>query len=176
MSAIFAAPRFGTRSHHVSAEQEPCCAPASSSTTPAPTAKEQLLQTGGALIAGVLFATGLVLGGMTQPAKVIGFLDFAGAWDGSLAFVMGGAVAVYLVLFRVITKRPAPLAAKRFRLPERRDIGPRLVVGSSLFGVGWGLAGYCPGPGIVSLTTGAEGLTFVLGLLLGFVIIRRRDG
>src|SRR5690606_15297342 len=112
--------------------------------------------------AGALFAVGLSLAGMTQPSKVIGFLDFFGRWDPSLMFVMGGAIGVHLVLSRFIVKRESPLFAARFRIPTRRDVTPKLVAGAALFGIGWGLGGFCPGPGIASIgTLGAHALTFV---------------
>ncbi|MGF1469617.1 MAG: DUF6691 family protein [Sandaracinaceae bacterium] len=126
-----------------------------------------------AFVSGLLFAIGLVLGGMTQPAKVIGFLDVFGDWDPSLLFVMGGAVAVHFVSMRVILRRSAPLRADRFWLPTRKDLDLPLIAGSALFGVGWGLGGYCPGPGIVALGSGSvTALVFVGGLLLGFAAYR----
>lgn len=137
-----------------------------------------------ALTAGALFAVGLVLSGMTQPAKVIGFLNVGGlldaqrfgAWDPSLAFVMGGAVCVTLVAF-AITPRPGckPWLAERFELPTRRDIDARLVAGAALFGIGWGLAGYCPGPALASLLGGGlDALAFVAAMLGGMVLARSR--
>ena len=130
-----------------------------------------------ALLAGALFAFGLVLSGMTQPAKIIGFLNLAGLvdparfgrWDPSLAFVMGGALLVTLVAFAV-TPRPGrkPWLAESFVLPTRKDIDGRLVLGAALFGIGWGLAGYCPGPALASvLTGGLDALVFVAALAAG---------
>jgi uncharacterized membrane protein YedE/YeeE len=106
----------------------------------------------GALVfaTGVLFAVGLGISGMTEPAKVVGFLDFTGAWDPSLAFVMLGAVGVHLFLFRLITGRAAPLFAPRFAIPTRGSIDTALLAGAAIFGLGWGLGGYCPAPAIVS--------------------------
>lgn len=127
------------------------------------------------LVVGVLFAAGLVLGGMTQPAKVIGFLDFAGQWDPSLALVMGGALLVHGVSYRLIRRRASPLLETRFHLPTRQDIDRRLVLGAAIFGVGWGLGGYCPGPGLASLTTGPRPLVFVLGMLAGMYVERLWD-
>lgn len=119
-------------------------------------------------VAGLVFALGLGVAGMTKPAKVLGFLDLFGAWDASLAFVMVGAIAVYAVAFRAVRGRAAPLFDDRFHLPTRKDLDLRLVLGAALFGVGWGLAGYCPGPGLVAAATGSPGgLAFVLGLALG---------
>lgn len=120
-----------------------------------------------AFAAGVVFAAGLVLGGMTQPGKVIGFLDFTGSWDPSLALVMGGALLVYAVLSRVFLRRPAPLFEHKFHVPSRRDIDRRLLFGAALFGVGWGLGGYCPGPGLVSLTRGLQPALFVAAMVAG---------
>ncbi len=106
-----------------------------------------------AFVSGVVFAVGLGIGGMTLPSKVIGFLDLFGEWDPSLAFVMGGAVVVYGVGYRLVSKSPRPLFADRFRLPTRHDIDGRLLAGAALFGIGWGLGGYCPGPALTSLVT-----------------------
>lgn len=118
--------------------------------------------------AGVLFAIGLGISGMTQPSKVTGFLDLFGAWDPSLALVMVGAVAVHFVLYRVITRHATPLFDTRFHLPTRKDLDARLVVGSSLFGIGWALGGYCPGPGLVSAASGLlPAVVFVLSMAAG---------
>jgi uncharacterized protein len=100
---------------------------------------------------GLLFGLGLCLSGMIYPTKVLGFLDLAGAWDPSLAFVMGGAVAVAFVAFRVAARRPRALSGEPFHLPTAKTIDARLLVGSLLFGVGWGLVGLCPGPAIVDI-------------------------
>ena len=99
-----------------------------------------------AFVSGMVFALGLGIAGMTRPVKVIDFLDFFGAWDASLAFVMLGAIAVYCVAYRWCVKMPAPLLATEFGLPKRKDLDSNLIVGSILFGVGWGLGGFCPGP------------------------------
>jgi uncharacterized membrane protein YedE/YeeE len=121
--------------------------------------------------AGSLFAIGLAISGMTKPSKVIGFLDVAGAWDASLALVMVGAIAVHLVAQRLVVRRRSPLFDVRFHLPTRRDIDPRLVLGAAIFGVGWGLAGFCPGPGIVAGASGvSQAVLFVSGMLLGTVL------
>lgn len=128
------------------------------------------------LFAGALFGVGLVLGGMTQPAKVVGFLDVTGDWDPSLILVMGGAVMVYALLYRVFTKREAPLFATTFSLPTRKDLDARLLAGAALFGVGWGLGGFCPGPGLVSLGSGGgKAATFVVTMLAGMELKRRLD-
>lgn len=120
---------------------------------------------------GVLFAIGLGVAGMTKPSKVIGFLDLFGEWDASLAFVMLGAISVYFVAFRLITKRKAPLFDTRFFVPTRRDLDPRLLLGAAVFGVGWGLGGYCPGPGLVTAASGAlPALVFVASMAVGMKI------
>lgn len=130
-----------------------------------------------AYVAGLVFGVGLVLAGMVDPAKVIAFLDFFGAWDPSLMFVMGGAIAVHFVLYRVITKRASPLFDARFDVPTRRDLDARLLGGAALFGVGWGLAGYCPGPGIVGLGSGSvPALVFVAAMTAGIYLQERTFG
>jgi len=129
-----------------------------------------------AALAGALFAAGLVVGGMTIPAKVTGFLDVGGAWDPQLAFVMAGAVAVYAAFLRIIRRRAAPLLDARFHWPSERTIDARLVCGASVFGVGWGLSGYCPGHALASLTAGApSALVFVVAMIGGMAITRVLD-
>ena len=127
-----------------------------------------------ALLSGALFAVGLVVSGMTQPAKVMGFLNVGGifaperfgAWDASLAFVMGGALLVTLVAFAVTPREGnTPWAAPSFELPTRQDIDRNLVLGAALFGVGWGLAGYCPGPAIASLLYGCLDAIYIIAAL-----------
>lgn len=123
-----------------------------------------------AFLSGAVFAIGLGVGGMTQPAKVIGFLDLAGPWDASLGFVMLGAVGLNIVLFRFILRRTGPVLGGMFQIPDRRDIDPRLVTGAALFGAGWGLGGYCPGPGLSSLAAGRmPALVFVVTMAAGMV-------
>ncbi len=120
---------------------------------------------------GALFAVGLAISGMTKPSKVAGFLDIAGAWDASLAFVMVGAIAVHFVAYRIISRRSSPLFDAQFHLPTRKDIDTRLVLGAALFGVGWGLGGFCPGPGLVAAGAGSpNALVFVAGMTIGMVI------
>jgi uncharacterized protein len=137
------------------------------------------------LLAGGLFALGLVLGGMTQPAKVLAFLDIgglargvsstadAGLWDPSLAFVMGGALAVSLLAFWLTPKRGKPLADSTFHLPTRTDIDKPLIVGAALFGIGWGLAGYCPGPALASVLGGWDALMFAVAMVAGMWAAKR---
>jgi len=121
-----------------------------------------------AFLVGLVFALGLGVGGMTQPARVLGFLDVAGAWDPTLAFVMASAVAVYAVAARVAARQGRPVYAEAFALPTRRDLDPPLVVGAALLGVGWGLAGLCPGPALTALGSGApHALLFVAAMLAG---------
>lgn len=121
-----------------------------------------------AAIAGLLFGFGLALSGMTHPAKVLGFLDVAGAWDPSLLLVLGGAVGVTVVAFRFILRRQAPVLEENFRLPALRAIDGPLVVGAVLFGIGWGISGYCPGPAIASFAApNWETWVFIPAILLG---------
>ncbi|NEX60985.1 YeeE/YedE family protein [Noviherbaspirillum galbum] len=130
-----------------------------------------------ALFAGLLFGLGLILSGMTDPAKVQGFLDLAGRWDPSLAFVMGGAVLVGSLAFPFIVKRPASLLGEAMRLPTATRIDRRLVLGGLTFGAGWGLAGYCPGPALASLGRGGiEPVLFVLAMLAGMAVFELLEG
>ena len=127
---------------------------------------------------GLLFGLGLILAGMTDPSKVLGFLDLAGLWDPSLAFVMGGAILVSLGAFTLAKKRTTSFLGGVMQLPTSRDIDKRLVTGSLLFGAGWGLAGFCPGPALVSVGTGnPKAVVFVLAMLAGmalFEVLERR--
>ncbi|MCK8496977.1 MULTISPECIES: DUF6691 family protein [Myxococcus] len=123
--------------------------------------------------AGLLFAVGLGVGGMTDPTKVVGFLDVAGAWDPSLAFVMAGALGSYALARGLILRRAAPVLADTFSEATSASVDGRLVAGAVLFGVGWGLSGYCPGPALVVLPVG--GLTvalFVVGMVAGMGVFR----
>jgi len=127
---------------------------------------------------GLLFGVGLILAGMTDPSKVLGFLDLAGLWDPSLAFVMGGAILVSLGAFALAKQRTTSFLGGAMHLPTSRDIDKRLVTGSLLFGAGWGLAGFCPGPALVSVGTGnPKAVVFVLAMLAGmalFEVLERR--
>ncbi len=117
---------------------------------------------------GCVFALGLGISGMTRPIKVIGFLDFAGNWDASLAFVMIGAIGVYFTVNRLTRRRPAPILAEKFSLPTRTEIDRNLIVGAAIFGAGWGLGGFCPGPAITSLASGAAPVAvFVITMAMG---------
>ncbi|MDA0277079.1 MAG: YeeE/YedE family protein [Proteobacteria bacterium] len=123
--------------------------------------------------AGLVFGIGLWVSGMADPRKVIGFLDVTGAWDASLAFVMGGAVVATLAGFRIVKQRAKPLFDERFHLPTRKDIDLPLVAGAALFGMGWGIAGYCPGPALTALATlSAEALVFVAAMVAGGLLQR----
>jgi uncharacterized protein len=124
-----------------------------------------------ALLAGLLFGLGLILSGMANPAKVLAFLDLAGAWDPSLAFVMAGAILVGLVAFGVAHRRTATFLGGALELPKRRDIDRPLVVGSLVFGVGWGLVGFCPGPALVALGSGEiKAAVFVAAMAGGMAL------
>ncbi|MBK9037237.1 MAG: hypothetical protein IPL61_39345 [Myxococcales bacterium] len=124
-----------------------------------------------ATVIGGLFGAGLLLSGMTDPAKVVGFLDVSRSWDPSLAFVMGGAILVYAPLMRLVQRwRKTPWVDTAFHLPSRRDIDAGLVVGAAIFGVGWGLGGLCPGPGVVAAASGSTtGVLFVVAMLVGML-------
>jgi hypothetical protein len=129
-----------------------------------------------ALAAGVLFAYGLALAGMTRPEKVVGFLRFFRRWDPALMFVMAGAIAVHASAWLLIKRRPSPLLSLRFMVPARRDIDARLLAGAAIFGVGWALGGLCPGPGITSIATLAPGaLVFVAAMVAGNALALRAD-
>lgn len=129
-------------------------------------------------IAGLVFGVGLIVSGMTNPAKVIGFLDLAGNWDPSLAFVMGGAIFVGFFAFRIAGQRAKTWLGTEMNLPTARRIDRRLVLGGLLFGIGWGVAGYCPGPALTSLLSGGvKPVVFVLAMLAGmavFELLERR--
>ena len=117
-------------------------------------------------IAGLLFGLGLALAGMTDPARVLGFLDLFGAWDPTLMFVLGGAVVTTFIGYRVVLRREQPMLGETFQLPTRQDLDGRLIGGAALFGIGWGLSGYCPGPAIASIA----GLTAPLLAMLAAMV------
>ena len=135
-----------------------------------------------AFAAGLILGIGLILSGMTDPGKVIGFLDVTGDWDPSLAFVMGGAILIGFFAFRLAGKRAKSFVGGAMHLPHRRDIDKRLVSGSVLFGIGWGLAGFCPGPALVALGLGqGKAVVFVVAMLAGMALFElveawRRQG
>lgn len=125
------------------------------------------------LASGIVFGGGLALGGMTEPARVRGFLDMFGDWDPTLAFVMGGAVLVMAIAWWIQPKLTRPLFDEAFALPTSRDLTPRLIGGSALFGVGWGVAGLCPGPGFAALAIEpASAAIFVLAMIAGMGLVR----
>jgi uncharacterized protein len=125
---------------------------------------------------GFVFAIGLVVSGMTQPHKIIQFLDIGGSWDYSLIFVMIGAIAVHAIAYPLVRRRESPLFETKWHVPTRKDITPSLVVGSTLFGMGWGLGGFCPGPAITSLSSGnAQSFIFVGSMLSGMVLFKISD-
>lgn len=129
------------------------------------------------LVSGVVFGAGLALGGMTDPARVRGFLDLFGNWDPTLAFVMGGAVLVMALAWLIQRRLAKPVFAQSFSLPTRRDLTPRLIGGSALFGIGWGIAGLCPGPGIAALVIEpVSAATFVIAMLAGMGAVRLVEG
>ena len=124
-----------------------------------------------AFLAGLLFGLGLLLSGMGNPAKVLGFLDIAGIWDPSLALVMVGAILIGLIVFRVAGQRQNSLLNEPMRIPTRRDMDLRLVLGSLGFGIGWGLAGFCPGPAVMAVGAGeSKAIVFVLAMLVGMAV------
>lgn len=128
-----------------------------------------------ALGSGLLFGAGLVVSGMTQPQKVLDFLNPLGSFDASLAFVMIGAIGVHATAYRWIMRRSTPLFAPMFRRPRRSTIDGQLVLGASIFGAGWGLSGYCPGPAIVSLPSSAGATLFVGMLIVGMVLAAKLE-
>ncbi|MDR7034100.1 YeeE/YedE family protein [Mesorhizobium sp. BE184] len=129
------------------------------------------------LLVGLLFGIGLVVSGMSNPAKVLNFLDPFGPWDPSLAFVMGGAVVVAFVGYRLVLKRKRPLMDSVFHLPTRKDLDRRLFAGAAIFGIGWGLGGLCPGPALTALGLTAPGvLTFLPAMFVGLMLARSATG
>lgn len=129
------------------------------------------------LLAGIVFGLGLALSGMTSPAKVLDFLDLAGNWDPSLLFVLGGAVGVTAIVFRWILRRNKPLFSDQFFLPLAKNIDGKLIVGALIFGIGWGISGYCPGPAIASLASpNWETWIFLPAMLAGILLQRLLAG
>jgi uncharacterized membrane protein YedE/YeeE len=129
-----------------------------------------------ALASGLVFGIGLILSGMTDPGKVIGFLDLAGRWDPSLALVMAGAILVGFLAFALAGRRGTTFLGGALHLPQRRDVDNRLVGGSLLFGIGWGLAGFCPGPALVSFASGVDqAAVFVAAMLAGMALFHAAE-
>ena len=132
--------------------------------------KKSILHRLSEFLVGLLFGLGLILSGMTDPGKVTGFLDLFGLWDPSLALVMGGAIAVGFFAFTLAKKRTTNFLGGMLRLPAKNQIDKPLIIGSLLFGAGWGLAGFCPGPALVSMASGQpKALVFVVAMLIGMV-------
>ncbi|EUB99331.1 protein of unknown function DUF395 YeeE/YedE [Rhizobium sp. CF080] len=131
----------------------------------------QLLQTVAALVSGTVFGFGLALSGMLDPTRVQGFLDIFGAWDPSLVFVLGGAVLVAFMGIQIMDRMARPTFDDTFHVPAKREIDAPLVIGSALFGLGWGIGGFCPGPAIASLSVGlGQSFLFVAAMLVGMTI------
>lgn len=127
-----------------------------------------------ALLAGLIFGAGIALSGMINPDKVLNFFDLAGQWDPSLAFVMAGALAVTLIGYRLVLRQTRPLFDLRFHLPTRRDLDPALIGGAALFGIGWGIAGFCPGGAIPALGLAQpDAVLFVVAMVCGIALARR---
>ena len=121
-----------------------------------------------AVVTGLLFGAGLAASGMTNPEKVQGFLDLTGVWDPSLIFVMGGAVVVTLISFRFILKLSRPVFSEQFHMPSSTSIDTRLIIGAALFGIGWGLVGYCPGPALAAIAyLNSDVMIFLVAMFVG---------
>ena len=130
-----------------------------------------------ALVGGTTFGAGLALGGMTNPARVRGFLDLFGDWDPTLAFVMGGALIIMAIAWRFVSGMARPLFEDGFHLPTRSDLDAKLLGGAALFGIGWGIAGLCPGPGFAALAISpANAAIFVLAMMAGMTLVRLTEG
>lgn len=131
------------------------------------------------LISGLIFGLGLIIGGMANPQKILNFLDIFGQWDPSLIFMMGAAVITTFLGFRYVLKNERPILAGKFELPTRKNIDKSLIIGAALFGIGWGLGGFCPGPALTSISLGATGTyIFVLSMIAGMwgaKLIRNRN-
>jgi len=135
----------------------------------------QMKQSAISFFVGLLFAIGLAVSGMTQPKKIIDFLN-PSSWDPSLIFVMVGAVGFHLISYPLVRRRPSPLLDTKWHVPSRRDVTPRLILGSALFGVGWGLAGFCPGPALTSLAAGdLRSILFVGAMIFGMLLFRKTE-
>lgn len=126
-----------------------------------------------ALVAGLIFGTGLLVSGMSDPAKVLNFLDLFGSWDPSLAFVMGGAIAVTLPGFKIVGRQAKPYFAELFQMPTNSDFDLRMILGASLFGIGWGIGGFCPGPALTAISYATTGIfVFLPAMLVGMWVAK----
>lgn len=123
------------------------------------------------LISGAIFGIGLTISGMVNPAKVIGFLDIAGTWDPTLAFVMGGALIPMMITWVFAKKMSKPIAESQFKMPSTTDLDKPLIVGSALFGIGWGMVGICPGPGLAALSFGGGSISIFVSAMIGGMVI-----
>jgi uncharacterized membrane protein YedE/YeeE len=129
-----------------------------------------------AFVVGVIFSIGLGIAGMTQPQKIIGFLDIFGSWDMSLLYVMVGAITVHFITYRLIRLRKTPLLTPTWRVPTKKEITPALIIGSIMFGIGWGLGGYCPGPAVASLASfELRPALFVVSMIVGMLLFKLAD-
>lgn len=129
-----------------------------------------------AMTVGFIFALGLGISGMTNPQKIIGFLDVFGKWDPSLIFVMLGSIVIHFFFYKIIRKRESPLFSMDWHVPKKSQVTPSLIVGSIIFGIGWGIAGYCPGPALTSLASlHPRAVIFVLGMIVGMFIFKKLD-
>jgi uncharacterized protein len=124
-----------------------------------------------AFFSALLFGLGLGISGMTLPSKVIGFLDVTGAWDPSLMFVMVGAISVNAIAYIFVKSRSKPVLTERFHIPSKKEIDWKLIVGAAMFGIGWGIGGFCPGPAIVSLVTGDRGVLGFFGSMIAGIVL-----
>tara|TARA_B100000809_G_scaffold242350_1_gene266349 strand:+ start:263 stop:691 length:429 start_codon:yes stop_codon:yes gene_type:complete len=124
-----------------------------------------------ALLAGLIFGLGLTISQMVNPTKVLGFLDLLGNWDPSLAFVMGGGLVVTFIGYRLVLRRPKPIADLKFQIPQKKEIDTKLATGAVLFGIGWGLVGLCPGPAIAALTIGGTPALIFLAAMIGGMVL-----
>jgi uncharacterized membrane protein YedE/YeeE len=126
------------------------------------------------LVSGLLFGAGVTISGMVNPMKVLNFMDIFGQWDATLIFVMGAGLAVTLLGYQIVFKRKAPLFATAFRLPTNKDIDAKLLGGGALFGLGWGLSGFCPGPAVAGVVFGrTESITFVVAMAAGMIVTKQ---
>lgn len=126
------------------------------------------------LLSGLLFGAGVTISGMVNPMKVLNFMDIFGQWDGTLIFVMGAGLVVTLLGYQIVFRRTIPFFAASFRLPASKDVNAKLLGGAALFGLGWGLSGFCPGPAVASVVFGrTESITFVVAMAAGMIVTKQ---